>query len=80
MLEQQYATMSPLAVTEEVVAKLNQLKTLLLKEKLSLLREQLAKVESEDNEVEMAKLLSKIGNYETKLREPAYQVETFLST
>lgn len=80
LLEQQYATMSPLAVTEEVVAKLNQLKTLLLKEKLSLLREQLAKVESEDNEVEMAKLLSKIGNYETKLREPAYQVETFLST
>jgi DNA primase len=79
-LEQQFAELPPLAVTEEVVAKLNQLKLGLIRHRLAEYREQLAEVESQSNNERFSEVLQAIKEFETKLREPAYKVETFLAT
>ena len=77
-LEQQFAEMPQLAVTEEVVAKLNQLKVGQIRRRLAEYREQLSEAESEKDDARLSQLLQIIRKYESKLREPAYQVETFL--
>jgi DNA primase len=77
-LEQQFSELPPLAVTEEVVAKLNQLKKVLIRRRLTEYRQILAKAEEEQNDEQFTNVLHNIREYETKLREPAYNPETFL--
>ncbi len=77
-LEQQFAELPPLAVNEEVVAKLNQLKTGLIRQCLAEYRTALAAAENENDDVKFASILESIREHETQLREPAYQSETFL--
>ncbi|MFT7644824.1 MAG: DNA primase [Candidatus Paceibacteria bacterium] len=77
-LEQQFSELPPLAVTEEVVAKLNQLKKVLIRKRLTKYRQILVKAEAEQNDEQFTNVLQDIREYETKLREPAYSPETFL--
>ncbi len=77
-LEQQYAHLPALAITEEVVAKLNQLKASLIKRRVTDLRQRLLLIEAEGDDVLLMKTLGEIRDLETKLREPAYHAEAFL--
>lgn len=77
-LEQQFATMTPLSIIEEVIAKLNQLKTSLIRKQLNEYRQAIAVAEIESNENQLSLLLKKVGEYEIKLREPIYKIETFV--
>jgi DNA primase len=78
-LEQLYTNMPMLAVTEEVVAKLNQLKTGLIRRRLAELRRELQSIEEQGDEVLLMEVLKRIGEFETRLREPAYRADTFIS-
>lgn len=77
-LEQQFSKLPPLAVLEEVVAKLNQLKTGLIRQRLSEYRQMLLTAEEASDSTQFSETLENIRKYETRLREPAYQGETFL--
>lgn len=77
-LEQLYTSMPALAITEEVVAKLNQLKTGLIRKRLFELRQTLVQAQDEGKDEQLMETLKEIREFETKLREPAYQAETFL--
>jgi DNA primase len=77
-LEQLYTHLPALAIAEEVVAKLNQLKAGLIKKRLTELRQTLEQMELEGGEQSLTKTLQTITQFETKLREPQYQAETFL--
>lgn len=77
-LEQQFSTLPKLAVIEEIVSKLNRLKTMLVRQKLSDLKKCLVELEVSNDDTEFAKTLTSITNYEKILREPAYETESFL--
>lgn len=77
MLEQQFATMSKLALQEEIVAKLNQFKTYLLRKQLAECRAQLQSTETAADETKLSQTLAQIKELETKRREPAYEVAGF---
>jgi len=76
-LEQQFSDLPDLAVREEVVAKLNQLKTGLIRLKLAEFRGKLAEREVVENESRFNEVLQCIKEYETKLREASYDVNSF---
>ena len=78
-LEQQFAAMPPLAIADEVVNRLNQLKTGLLRRKIAECREELKQAEAEDESDKMMTVLQEIKKHENKLREPDYKPEEFLS-
>lgn len=78
-LEQIFTHLPPLAIAEEVVAKLNQLKASLIKKRLTELRQILEQTETDGDEVALTKTLETITQFETKRREPLYRAETFLS-
>jgi len=78
-LEQQYVHHSNQIITEEVVARLNQCKTGLIRKQLNKYRETLREIETEGDESLLEETMANIKALETKLREPAYQAETFLS-
>jgi len=77
-VEQQYVQYSPLTIAEEVVARLNQCKSGLIRKQLMHYREILRAVEDQGETVPSEETMAKIKVLEAKLREPAYQVETFL--
>lgn len=77
-LEQQFSELPPLAVIEEVVAKLNQLKTGLLRKRLAEYRQTLTKLEEGEDEAQFKAILEQIRENEKQMRELAYHVETFL--
>jgi DNA primase len=78
-LEQQFSDLPALAVKEEVVNKLNRLKTLFIRGKLTELKKQLLKLEEAHDDVKFTEVLKSIGEYESKLREPSYDVETLFA-
>ena len=65
ILEQQFEKISKLAMVEEVVAKLNQLRTAIARQNIKELREQMAMVEDEAQ----LELLQSISQWEGRLRE-----------
>jgi len=77
-LEQQFDQLPHLAVIEEVVAKLNQLKTGLLRKSLAEHRKALALTDDGQDEAQFKAALENIRKCETQLRELAYHVETFM--
>lgn len=77
-LEQQFANLPKLAVLEEVVAKLNQLKVGLVRQRLSKYRQSLLAAEESGEEKGFSEALKNVSEYETKLREPLYKAEDFL--
>lgn len=78
-LEQQFAHSSTLTITEEVVARLNQCKTGLIRRQLTTLREALREIEQRNDDTALEEVMKKIGSYEIKMREPLYTPEAFLS-
>jgi len=79
-LEQQFSQFPERALAEELVAKLNQLKSNLIKVTLSELRESLLRAEAEEDDKLFNDSLVKIKTYESMLREPAYGVETLIKS
>lgn len=77
-LEQQFANLPELAVIEEVVSKLNQLKTNLIRRQLLTYRMQLKDMESNNDDVGMVEILTKVTEHEKKLREVHFNAETFI--
>lgn len=75
-LEQQFADLPELAVREELVAKLNQFKTMLLRKRLQEVRLELMKAEAEGDDDGFRSTLALITQCEQKLRDPAYTVDT----
>lgn len=78
-LEQQFAHSSTLTITEEVVARLNQCKTGLIRRQLTTLREALREIEQRNDDTALEEVMKKIGSFEIKMREPLYTPEAFLS-
>jgi DNA primase len=74
-LEQQFSDLLPRMVHDEVVAKLNQLKKLLIRKRLAAYKLILKQAEDEEDEKAFVKVLKDIQEYETKLREPEYAAE-----
>jgi len=77
-LEQQFANLPELAVIEEVVAKLNQLKTNLIRRQLLTYRLELKEMEATQNDDRMIEVLTKVTEHEKKLREVHFNAETFI--
>ena len=77
-IEQQFASLPPHAVLEELVSKLNQLKVFAIKKQLAEYRQALQAAEDADDETAVNKLLKDIKRYEEKLREPAYEADDFV--
>jgi len=75
-LEQQFTKIPKLAIKEEIVNKLNRLKTTLIRGRLAELKQELIRLEQENDDEQFTQTLKKITEYEAKLREPAYTVET----
>lgn len=78
VLEQQFFVMPELAMVEEIVSKLNQLKDVLVKKEISQYRKLLIEAENDNNEVLVIKILKSIQKFESKLKEPSYKAESFL--
>lgn len=76
-LEQQFTKLPKLAIKEEIINKLNRLKTTLLRGRLAELKEQLVALEHSHNEESFNEVLKNIGKYEVILKEPPYQIELF---
>lgn len=77
-LEQQFAQLPAQAVCDEVVAKLNQLKTSLIRRQLAGLRATLNVLADAPDDEQLLATLELIRKLETSLRESAYQVEDFI--
>lgn len=76
-LEQQFAHLPDLAVKEELVAKLNQLKIGMIRKNMAKAREQLLEVEQQDDGTELQKILQVLGGYEKQLREPKLDITIY---
>lgn len=77
-LEQQFSTLPKLALCEEVVAKLNQLKTGLIRRRLSEYKHKLQAISELGSSGEWQEMLQIVSEYEKKLREPMIKVEDFM--
>ncbi len=77
-LEQQFATLPPLAIAEEIVSKLNHFKVSLIRSCLSSQRLSLSSIDSDDESGDFLKILKKISEFEILLREPVYEVEALM--
>ncbi len=75
-LEQQFSSLPELAVQEEVVSRLNQLRTGLIKRLLAEQRQILIAAEETGGEDKISSALLKIQELETRLRAPSYKIES----
>lgn len=74
-LEQQFSNLPDLAIREEVINKLNYLKKILIRSKLSEQKKVLIELDGNHDEVRFSEALQNIAKYEKILREPNYTVE-----
>jgi DNA primase len=72
ILEQEFSVIPAQAVVEEILAKLNQLKTSLVRKRLSEYRHALLEAERTGQDEEFVSTLENIKSFESKLREPAF--------
>ena len=77
-LEDHFARLPKLALEEEIVAKLNQLKVGLIRKKLAASRQLMIEAERVGDDKAFLEALNLIKEQETKLKEPAYTIELFL--
>lgn len=76
-LEQQFAHLPDLAVKEELVSKLNQLKIGMIRKNMARVRKQLLEIERQDDGAELQKVLQVLGGYEKQLREPKIDITIY---
>ena len=79
-LEQHFTNLPELALQEEIVAKLNQFKTALIRKHLAMCRSELGAAEAAGDDARILQVLEEIKKYETKRRELAYDVESFTAS
>jgi hypothetical protein len=73
-LEQQFAKLPEQVIKDEVVAKLNQLKLILIRRCWFELKQNLQSLEATGDSVGALQALDKIKEYETQRREPLYEI------
>jgi DNA primase len=76
-LEQQFAHLPKLALQEELVAKLNQLKLGMIRKSMTQARKQLHEIEQSGNDDELAEVMQMLAQHEKQLREPKIGVDIF---
>jgi DNA primase len=76
-LEQQFAHLPQLAIEEELVSKLNQLKVGMIRKNMNEARKKLHDIEQQGNDAELVEVMQTIGEYEKQLREPKLEIDIF---
>jgi vacuolar-type H+-ATPase subunit C/Vma6 len=76
-LEQQFAHLPKLALQEELVAKLNQLKLGMIRKSMTQARKQLHEIEQSGNDDDLAEVMQMLAQHEKQLREPKIGVDIF---
>lgn len=76
-LEQQFANFPKLALQEELLAKLNQLKTGMTRKHMAAARKQLHEIEREGKDEALLEVMQTLGVYEKQLREPRIEIDIF---
>jgi DNA primase len=76
-LEQQFAHLPKLAIQEELVTKINQLKIGMVRKCVTKLRGELHTAEQSGDDAKLTEILKSLGEYEKQLREPKITVEVF---
>jgi DNA primase len=76
-LEQQFAHLPKLAIQEELVTKINQLRIGMVRKCVAKLRGELLVAEQAGDDVRLTETLKSLGEYEKQLREPKITVEVF---
>lgn len=78
VLEQQYTHVSKLAIAEELIGKLNQLKMFLLRKRMNEARTLLSQVDHNTDADGFAEALKQVSLFEKLLREPVFEVKEIL--
>jgi DNA primase len=76
-LEQQFANVTKSTMMEEIINKLNYLKTNLIRQRLSENKEKLSAIEAGEDQSQFIETLNNIKNYESMLREDPFLVDDF---
>lgn len=76
-LEQQFAHLAPLAIQEELVTKLNQLKIGMIRKNMTQARKKLHEIERQGNDAELVEVMQTLSEYEKQLREPKLGIDIF---
>ena len=76
-LEQQFAHLPELAIQEELITKLNQLRTGMIRINMTKARKQLYEIEQQADETKLIEVMQTLGEYEKQLREPKIELDIF---
>jgi len=76
-LEQQFAHLPKLALQEELVAKLNQLKIGMIRKNMNEARKKLHEIEQQGDDTNLLVVMQTLGGYEKQLREPKLEISIF---
>jgi len=76
-LEQQFAHLPELAIQEELITKLNQLRTGMIRINMTKARKQLYEIEQQGDETKLIEVMQTLGEYEKQLREPKIELDIF---
>jgi len=77
-LEQQFAHLPKLAIQEELVSKLNQLKVGMIRKNMNEARVKLHEIERQGNDAQLLEIMQTLGGYEKQLREPKLEIDIFV--
>jgi DNA primase len=76
-LEQQFAHLPQLAIKEELVAKLNQLKVGMIRKSMNEARRALHEIEQQGDDTQLVEVMQKLGGFEKQLKEPQLEIDIF---
>lgn len=76
-LEQQFAHLPKLAIQEELVAKLNQLKVGMIRKNMNEARRALHEIEQQGDDTQLLAVMQKLGEFEKQLKEPNLEIDIF---
>lgn len=76
-LEQQFAHLPKLALQEELVSKLNQLKIGMIRKNMATARQKLFEIEQQGGDADLVEIMQTLGGYEKQLREPQIGMDIF---
>jgi hypothetical protein len=67
-----------LAIQEELVSKLNQLKVGMIRKNMNEARVKLHEIERQGNDAQLLEIMQTLGGYEKQLREPKLEIDIFV--
>jgi DNA primase len=77
-LEQQFAHLPKLAIQEEIVSKLNQLKIGMVRKNMNEARLKLHEIERQGNDAQLLEIMQTLAGHEKHLREPKLEIDIFV--